>query len=355
MGITGWNTGFEPASGRVSFEKAKTALCEGRYSDAADYFGEVLKADPFDAKAHKGLSDVYWAQGRTEDALNSLTRALELKPGDRDTMLACTRIFKEFGKDDFSEEVLQSYLDKNPHDAEVRSRYESLADPANQGQADDAADFFLRQGELQFERGKIPHAVACFEMAIEENPEMAEAYNNIGVIDLEGGKITEALENFLKAMDLKPGDPKILANSARALATAGHIDTAVEAQREYLRRCPEDSEAWPAYESLIRRSAGSRWRPDGLSKEVADIYVRMAEMLEKAGDLSGAAEAVEKALKLQPEAPESLYVLASLHYAIGQKDEATQVLGRALVIDPSHARCSDLLKSIRNGNGAGAS
>jgi len=354
MEITGWDTGFELASGLGAFEKGEAALCEGKYSDAAGYFGEELKADPFNAVAHRGLSDAYWALGKTEDALNSLTRALELKPGDRDTVMACTRIFKAFGKDDFSKEVLQSYLSKNPHDSEVRSQLESLAEPANQCHANDAAEFFVQQGESECERGKIAHAVACFEMAIEENPRMAEAYNNMGVINLEGGKITEALENFLKAMDLKPGDPEILANSARALAASGQIDTAIEAQREYLRRRPEDSQAWPAYESLIRQTAGSGWHPDGLSKEVADIYVQMAEMLGKAGDVAGAAEAVERALKLEPAAPESLYVLASLHYAIGQKDEAKEILDQALVIDPAHARCSDLLKSIRNGNGAAA-
>jgi superkiller protein 3 len=352
MEITGWDTGFEQASGQGSFEKGEAALCACKYPEAANYFGQALKADPFNVKAHRGLSDACWAQGQVEDALNSLTRALELEPGDRDTVLACTRIFNKFGKDDFSRQVLQSYLDKNPQDAEVRSRIESLDELADQGHFNNAAEFFLRQGESQFERGNMVHAVACFEMAIEQNPQMAEAYNDMGVINLEGGKIPEALENFLKALNLKPGDPEILVNSVRALTLAGQIDAAIEVQREYLRRCPEDNRAWPEYESMIRRSARSGWRPDGLSKEVADIYIQMAEMLEKAGDVPGAAEAVEKALKIEPAAPESLYQLASLHCAIGQKDEAAGILDQALVIDPSHVRCSDMLKSIRNGNGA---
>jgi len=353
MAMRGLNAGCEQTYDQCQFEKGESALCGGKYFEAADYFNRALKTDPFSARAHRGLGETFWAQGKIEDALNSLTRALELEPGDRDTVLACTRIFKAFGKEDFSKEVLKSYLDKHPDDDEIRSQIESPASPEHDGHLDDAAEFLLRQGESQFERGKIAHAVACFEMAIEQNPLMAEAYNNIGVINLEGGKTMEALENFLKALDLKPGDPEILANSARALVMSGQSAAAIDVQREYLRRRPEDNAAWTEYESLIRQSAGSGWHPGSLSKKVADIYIQTAEKLEEAGDLAGAAEAVEKALKIQPAEPGYLCVLASLHCAIGQKDEAAGILDQALTIDPSHARCTDMLRSIRNGNGAG--
>jgi tetratricopeptide (TPR) repeat protein len=172
------------------------------------------------------------------------------------------------------------------------------------------------------------------------------------VINLESGKITEALKNFYRALELKPEDTEILGNSARGLARANHIDVAIEVYREYLRRSPKDSKAWQEFESLIRQSAAPGWNPSGLSNEVADIYLQTAEMLGKAGDLKGASEAIERALKIKPAAPDSLYVLASLHYAIGQKDEAEGVLDQALVMDPSHVPSSNMLKSIRNGNGA---
>jgi tetratricopeptide (TPR) repeat protein len=351
MELVNCGTDCEQHSVQSWFEKGEAALCENRHSDAARFFGQVLKADPFNAKAHSRLSDAYWAQGKTEDALNSLTRALELEPGDRDTMLSCTRVFSALGKDDFAKEVLQSYLERNPQDAEVRSRMESLSAPADGARSHDTAEFFKQQGEIQFGRGNIAHATACFEMAIEEDPLMAEAHNNLGVINLENGKTTEALANFYKALELKPEDPEILCNSARGLVRAAQIDTAIEVYREYLRRSPNDTKAWLEFESLIRQSAMPGWSTEGLSHEVADIYLKTAEMLWKAGDLPGAAEAVGRALKIKPAAPESLYVLASLHCAIGQKEEAESILDQALTIDPSHVPCSEMLASIRNGNG----
>lgn len=351
--MTGWGNGGGQTSGFGAFEQGEAALGRGKYCEAADYFTQVLKVDPFDARAHRELGTAYWEQGKTEDALASLTRALELDPGDRDTVLACTRVFKAFGKDDFSREVLQSYLDRHPDDAEVRSRIEQLNGEPAQG-PNEAAEFFLRHGEAQFQRGNVARAVACFEMAVEEDPQSADAYNNLGVIHLEAGKITEALENFQKALDLKRGDAEILANSARALAMAGQTDTAIDVQREYLRRRPGNNGAWQEYDSLVRLSASPAWSTKGLSKDVAGIYIRTAEMLENAGDFPGAAEAVERALQIDPEAVDALFVLASLHCAIGQTKEAEEVLGHALEIDPSHVRCSEMLEGIRNGAEAGA-
>jgi superkiller protein 3 len=353
MEITGWDSGCEQQSAQNWLEKGEAALCENKHSEAIECFGQALRAEPFNAKAHSRMGNAYWAQGKTEDALNSLTRALELEPGNRDTMLTCTRFFEALGKKDYSREVLQSYLDRNPNDREVRSQLDSLAKPADKGPCDGAAEFFRRQGEIQFERGNIPHAVACFEMAIDENPLMAEAYNNLGVINLESGKIAEALAHFLKALELKPEDTDIIGNSARGLAIASHIDAAIEVYREYLRRCPQDNQAWSQYEALIRRSGAQEWHPKGLSKQVADIYLQTADKLASAGDLSGAAGAVERSLTIKPEAPEALLVLASLHCRIGQKDDAARILDYALTLDPSHPRCTEMLKSIRNGNGNG--
>ena len=351
MELTSWDTGCEQQSGQSWFEKGEEAICQNRHSEATKCFDQALKADPFNAKAHRRLSDAYWAQGKTEDALNSLTRALELEPGDRDTVLSCSRIFTALGKDDFSKEVLQSYLEKNPQDAEIRSMIESPAVPANGTRSPETAEFFKQQGEIQFGRGNIAHAIACFEMAIEQDPLMAEAYNNLGVIKLESGNITEALENLYKALELKPEDPEILCNSARGLARAAQIDAAIGVYREYLRRSPEDAKGWLEFEALIRQSAESVWNPEGLSNEVADIYLKTAGMLRNAGDLPGAAEAMGRVLRIKPATPESLYELASLHCAIGQKDEAEGILDQALMIDPSHRPCLEMFESIRNGSG----
>ena len=356
--LTKGERGMETAGCQTSgslFAKGEAALLANRPDEAARCFEMILKEDPFSAKAHTGLSRAFWHQGKTEDALSSLTRALELEPNDRETILQCSRVFDALGKKDFSKEVLHSYLARNPPDQEVQRELEQLDAPILSDSSSDVGEFFRKQGEIQFEHGNLEHAAACFEMAIENNPGLAEAHNGLGVIRWKNGNLEKALEHFYKALDLKPEDPEIIRNSARTLSQAGRADLSVALFRQYLRRCPEDDKAWDEYESLVQQSAVLQWKPDGLSPAVADIYVKAAKQLLDAGDFTGAAEVIEKALKINQAGSEALFVLGSLHNAIGQRQEAADILEHALLIDPAHLDSAALLKSIRNGGGNGVS
>ena len=353
MEMRGWET--EQDSSRNWFLKGEDALSKNNSSEAVQCFNQVLMADPFNGAAHNRLSRAYWAMGKTEDALNCLTRALELEPDDRDTVLECIRVFRALGKEGYCEEVLDAYVKRNPYDTAIRSEVIPISRPALPAPAaptGNIGEFFRQQGEAQYQRGNVAHAIACFEMAIENDPESAEAHNNLGVVYMENEKLAEALEHFYKALEINDQDPEILGNSARALKTAGHVDTAIQMYREYLRRAPEDEDAWQEFELLIRQTAIPKWNVEGLSPSVADIYIKVARQLVKARDFAGAADAVTRALQIKPEAVEALFVLGTIHHAIGQEDEAAMILNRVLEMEPSHTPSSELLHTIQGLNGA---
>lgn len=339
----------DPLHGLI--EKAEAALSANRAPEAVTYFDEVLKNDPFCAKAHCGLSSAFWGMGRTEDALNSLTRALELEPDDQAIVLQCSRFFQAFGKSDDARDVLESYISRHPNAESVRAEAESLKSRGRNGNGEvsDVSEFFRKQGLIQFEQGRQDRAISCLEMAIENNPASAEAHRDLGAIYMQDGDLKNALQYFYNALDLNPEDPEILSYSARALSQAGEKESAVQAYREYLRRRPTDENAWTEYENLLRRIEAPVWDASTLSAEVGDIYTEMARKLFEAGDLSGAAEAVDKALKLRPETVEPMLILAALHCEIGQPRDAAEVLEQALELNPSSKECLSLLEEIRKG------
>ncbi len=346
-----WETGFEQRSAEDWMARGEEALRIGNHGEAESCFNGAIEADPFNALAYTKLSSVYRWQGKHEDSLSSLSKALELQPGDRDTVLECASVFTALGKEDFAKEVLDAYLEKNPRDVDMIARLDELSMKTPREGSPEAAEFFNRQGEIRYERGNVSHARACFEMAIEEDPRFGQAYNNLGVIDLVSGKTIEALKNFHKALDLDPEDEQVLINSARGLVLAAQVDAAIDVYREYLRRVPADVKAWEEFEALIRQSVRPSWKPEGLASGVADIYRNAAEQLLNAGDLSGAFEALGKALGINPRAPDSLYLLACLHSAVDQKEQARSVLDRVLAIDPAHAKTLRMVKALEEKNG----
>ena len=67
------------------------------------------------------------------------------------------------------------------------------------------------------------------QLAIKQNPMLAEAYSNLGNVYKERGQLQEALENYRHAVRLKPDFIDGYINLAAALVAAGDLEQAVQA------------------------------------------------------------------------------------------------------------------------------
>ena len=76
-------------------------------------------------------------------------------------------------------------------------------------------------------RGRVDEAIACYEQALSIDPQYAEAHNNLGVTVLNHGRIDEAIAHFRRALEIKPEYADACNNLATALATQGRIDEAM--------------------------------------------------------------------------------------------------------------------------------
>ncbi len=350
-----WAT--QGGSTREWIEKGEAAFSGGDMEKAKECFDRALQRDPLNVKALNNLSVVHWTQGNTEESLGFLTRALEWDPNDKDVIINCCNIFKALGKIGDAVEILDAYLDRNPWEEEMRgilnledgaavgtpaAQVPRAADPVAQAPADakktfeDAADFFTEQGEQEFEQGKLGHARACFEMALDRNPDHSGAHSNLGVVLWQEGDNGEALEHLFRALEIAPENPDIILNSAKVLADVGEVATAKNLFRLYLQRNPKDDAAWNEYELLVRKLEMSGWKPKDLPAGVADVYDRMGMALAEAGDVLGAAEAFKKTLLIDPERTGPYFQIARLHREIGQDAEAVTMLQELLRVDPSH-------------------
>ena len=91
------------------------------------------------------------------------------------------------------------------------------------------------------------HSVKCYcvqrsaqfsALAIKKNPQLAEAYSNLGNVFKEKGQLQQALDHYRHAVTLKPEFVDGYINLAAALVAAAELEQAVQAYCTALRLNP---------------------------------------------------------------------------------------------------------------------
>lgn len=75
-------------------------------------------------------------------------------------------------------------------------------------------------------------------LAIKKNPQLAEAYSNLGNVFKEKGQLQQALDHYRHAVTLKPEFVDGYINLAAALVAAAELEQAVQAYCTALRLNP---------------------------------------------------------------------------------------------------------------------
>src|ERR1043166_7319668 len=78
------------------------------------------------------------------------------------------------------------------------------------------------QGLLLYQSNDPTRAIREFELALEIDPQYAEAWNDLGVIQRKSGDLTRAIKSFEKAVEVRPTYEHALYNLA--LAYEAHND-----------------------------------------------------------------------------------------------------------------------------------
>jgi tetratricopeptide (TPR) repeat protein len=105
---------------------ARLLAWSGRFAEAEHEYGEILKAAPDDPDHWMGLANVCAAEGRPEDALRALERAIEIDPKRADFRVARGRSLRDAGARDSARLEFEQALALDPNNAEARTGQLSL-------------------------------------------------------------------------------------------------------------------------------------------------------------------------------------------------------------------------------------
>jgi superkiller protein 3 len=93
----------------------------------------------------------------------------------------------------------------------------------------DDARALYREGFQHFANDRVDEAIACYERAIEANPELAIAWNGLSMAFRQKGDLDRAIEAARRLIELEPDDALSHTNLSILLQSKGMIPEAEEA------------------------------------------------------------------------------------------------------------------------------
>ncbi len=228
----------------------------GRYAEAERFYRQILDRRPNYAEVMSKLGAVLAAQGRLDEVLSVLQRAVELDPDLADAHNNLGAAFRLQGRLDDAVAALQRALAINPDHVSAHVNLGTALQGL--GQIDDAivsyrkaiaikpdlAATHVNLGTALQGLGRIDDAVASYREALAIAPGLADAHLNLGVALRRLGRLDDAVASYRKALAIDPN----LASAHNSLGTAlhhlGRLEDAVASYHEALAIQPVFAEAW---------------------------------------------------------------------------------------------------------------
>jgi len=193
--------------------------------------------------------------------------------------------------------------------------------------------------------GESEAAKKYCERAIELNPKLADAYNNLGNILINNDDLVEdALEQYRKAVELAPKNPNFVMNVASVLHKKGDITEAEENYRKATRLAPQ----WPEPLKNLGAMESARGNYvqaiDHLKKALSldsrdqDTLLSLSLVSKQAGDVQEAEKFLLEIERINPGQTQTQLELASLYQKFGWLDKMEQACVQASKLEPENPK-----------------
>src|SRR3989441_506865 len=208
-------------------------------------------------------------------------------------------------------------------------------------------------------QGKLTEAIEHFKTALQIKPDYPDAHTNVGAALADQGKLAEAIDYYREALQSKPDDALAHYNWGVALARQGKMEEAIGHYRQALQSKPNYAEAhinWgvalaqqgkPA-EAIDHYRQALQLKPDS-----AEAHANWGLALADQGKLAEAIDHYRLALQIKPDSAEFHVIWGTALADRGRLAEAIEHYRQALHIKPDHAAAQSSLLNVLRRLGTG--
>jgi tetratricopeptide (TPR) repeat protein len=176
---------------------------------------------------------------------------------------------------------------------------------------------------IAHQTGDNQRAVQLITRAVNSNPKLISAYNNLGVALAELGQAEDAIDVYQKALSLKQNYPEAHNNCGNALCDLGRNVEAVSCYRKAVALKPNYTEA----------------------------HNNLGNALRALGEHHKAVTSYRNAIKINPSFMEAYSGLGMAYSSLGQWDEAAACFKRVIQNTPHHAEAQNNLGNALKAKG----
>ena len=196
-------------------EQARQLIGQGREAEALAAVEAVLRADSSNVEALILISELYGRLGKHQFSVQAAARAAQLSPNDVDAVLRLAAAYQRLGDLEKCDRCLDVAVTHDPDwlRAQFFQSIKSAGDVDENSLPGRVVLAFDRAGErpdapphltynlgrLLFALGAYHAARQAYERALDQDPEMAEAFAAVGELDFIQGQFAQCLEWFNEA------------------------------------------------------------------------------------------------------------------------------------------------------------
>ncbi|MEQ8908405.1 MAG: tetratricopeptide repeat protein [Vicingaceae bacterium] len=280
-------------------QKAIALHQSGKFAAAEMAYRDILNEVESDPKLYSNLADVLVKQGKGNEALEEVNRAIKAHPTDINLQLAQGQVYMQLGNLNEAKKVFLS----------LKAEQNNLAEP----------HYYL--GNIYMHEGQQEAAMQAFEETIKHNPDLAEAHYNIGVIRYQKGEKVRARAKWKAALKHRPDLIQALINLGNLELEENQYQEAIHYLDQVLQLNPKDLNA----HKLI-----------GMAKHTI-------------GKIDAALEHYQTILSVQPQSEEALTLAANAYRDLNRFKEAEEYYQKVVKINPAQSIAKENLQKLRSG------
>lgn len=354
------------------FRQATAAMREGRLDEAGEAFGSIVKDSPSFAEGFLNLGLVREEQGRNEEAIVNLQKALTLKPRLRGANLFLAIAEYRLNHFDKAVAALQKETAYYPSDANAwmwLGVVQLAAQNPEEAVAalDKAAKLSPDNVDILYHRGRAHLLVSknSYERMFQIDPKSWQVHQVLAQADAEADRHDDAIAEYQAAIQLAPKQPGLHELLGTEYQKANKLDPAVEALQQELEIDPNNVLARYKLGLIeVERGEGAKSKEliEGAVRQNPGLkdsayYLGRAEM--ELGNSAAAAEAFNRAISSPDTDPEIVqqawYQLGVVYRRLHRIEDAQKAFATFQRLkDEETQRIQERLKKKREASGQSA-